>query len=68
MSLIGLAYISKLTNSSNPLLSVDRIMMHTGWTGYLMLSSRLSIHGSGRVRIGLGDVVGSLIVQGGLQS
>lgn len=32
-----------------------------------MLSSQISIHKSGRECIALGDSVGSLIVQGGLQ-
>jgi hypothetical protein len=42
-------------------------MMHTGWTGYLMLRSKRSIHESGREHVGLSDV-GSLTVQGGLVS
>jgi hypothetical protein len=50
-------------------LSVNCIIMHTGWTGYLMLNSKCSIHESGReYNIGQDDAVGSLIVQGGLQS
>jgi hypothetical protein len=46
------------------------IIMQTGWTGYTMLHSKRSIHESGIERrpIGLGDAVGSLTVQGGLQS
>ena len=36
--------------------------MHSGWSGYLMLRSKMSIHGSGRELIALGDAVGSLIV------
>jgi hypothetical protein len=58
--LIGLAYTPKLC--------VDCIIMNTRWTGYLMLHFKVSIHESERERIGLGDAVGSLIMQGGLQS
>lgn len=48
-------------------MSVDCIIIDTGWTGFLMLRSKLSIHESGRETIALGEAVGSLIVQGGLQ-
>ena len=33
--------------------------MHTGWTGYLMLRSKMSIHDSGREHLALGHAVGS---------
>jgi hypothetical protein len=37
-------------------LSMDCIM-HTGWTSYCMLRSKMSIHESERERIALGDAV-----------
>jgi hypothetical protein len=42
---------------------VDCIIMHTEWTGYLMLRSNMSIHESGREHIALGGAISSLIVQ-----
>ena len=60
--------VSKSNNEMDSALSVDCIIMHTAWTGYIMLHSKRSIHESGREYIGQGNAIGSLIVQSGLQS